>query len=33
MQAQQRLRSVDQLDEAAEKGASDIMADSWAVDE
>jgi hypothetical protein len=29
MQAQQRLRSVDQLDEAAKKGASDIMADSW----
>jgi hypothetical protein len=29
MQAQQRLRTVGQLDEAAKKGASDIMADSW----
>jgi hypothetical protein len=29
MQAQQRLRSIEQLDEAAKKGASDIMADSW----
>ncbi|MGV0781002.1 TPR repeat region-containing protein [Mycolicibacterium sp. XJ775] len=29
MQAQQKLRSVDELDEAAKKGASGIMADSW----
>ncbi|MDT5197137.1 MAG: hypothetical protein QOH20_3891 [Mycobacterium sp.] len=29
MQAQQKLRNVDQLKEAADKGASDIMADSW----
>lgn len=29
MQAQQQLRNVDQLKEAADKGASDIMADSW----
>jgi uncharacterized protein YukE len=29
MQAQQKLRTVEQLDEAAKKGASDIMADSW----
>ena len=29
MQAQQKLRSVDQLQEAANKGAKGIMADSW----
>ncbi|MCU1694964.1 MAG: hypothetical protein JWR34_1027 [Mycobacterium sp.] len=29
MQAQQKLRNVDQLKEAADKGAGDIMADSW----
>ncbi|MCC9186807.1 EspA/EspE family type VII secretion system effector [Mycolicibacterium mageritense] len=29
MQAQQKLRSVEQLDEAAKKGAGDIMANSW----
>ena len=29
MQSQQKLRTVEQLDEAAKKGASDIMADSW----
>jgi hypothetical protein len=29
MQAQQKLRNVDQLKDAADKGASDIMADSW----
>lgn len=29
MQAQQKLRSVASLDEAAKKGAGDIMADSW----
>jgi hypothetical protein len=29
LQAQQKLRSVDQLEEAANKGAKGIMADSW----
>jgi hypothetical protein len=29
MQAQQKLRNAGQLKEAADKGASDIMADSW----
>lgn len=29
MQAQQKLRSVDQLKEAADRGAKGIMADSW----
>jgi len=29
MQAQQKLRNADQLKEAADKGANDIMADSW----
>jgi hypothetical protein len=29
MQAQQKLRSVDQLEEAANKGARGVMADSW----
>ena len=29
MQAQQKLRNVDQLEEAANKGAREIMADSW----
>ena len=29
MQAQQMLRNADQLKKAADKGASDIMADSW----
>jgi len=29
MQAQQRLRSVEQLKECADRGARDIMADSW----
>lgn len=29
MQAQQKLRTVEQLDHAAKNGAADIMADSW----